>query len=133
MKGSCHCGAVQVSIARAPDYLNRCNCSLCTKLGALWGYFTPREVTVSGRPRTYLRADVEVPSLAFSFCGDCGATVQWTSLEPDPDQTAINMRLFEPEELAGIEVRYGNRRDFPDGERRYYRPPTTFERAVPAA
>ena len=128
MKGSCHCGRVTIEVARRPDYLNQCNCTLCVKLAGLWAYYSQAEVEIVGETRAYRRADMDPPMLGTHFCPDCGATTHWAPTEHfKADRTGINMRLFEPEELLGIEVRYGDKRgpDY-DGERRYARAPTIF-------
>ena len=118
MQGSCHCGRVTVRLAAWPEFINPCNCSLCMKLGAAWGYYPPAE-----------RADVGRPSIVVHFCGACGATVNWSPAAHLPqDRMGINMRLFEPAALAGVEVRYGDRRSDGDAEPRpYLRPPTIFD------
>ncbi len=107
IKGSCPCGAVTVTAARRPDYLNSCNCSMCFRLGTLTGYFDPAEVTIAGPTRSFVRGDIDPQCLTVPFCPDCGATVGWTSLEPlDPPRMGVNMRLFGPEALLGIPVRF---------------------------
>lgn len=112
LNGTCHCGAVRLTIPRKPDYVNDCNCTLCTKSAGLWGYYDPAEVSISGETRTYTRADLPEPALATHFCGTCGCTTHWTMLEdfaathPEmPPRMGINMRLFEPETVGGVEVR----------------------------
>lgn len=106
LEGSCHCGAVRLTIPRAPDYINDCNCSLCVKQGAIWGYFRPDEVTVTGAVDAYVRADLAEPCLANHRCAHCGGITHWSLLPPHPaDRMGINMRLFEPGARAGIEVR----------------------------
>ena len=129
MNGSCHCGRVTIRVPGRPDYLNACNCTLCTKMGGLWGYFPRSQVAIVGETRSYVRADESEPYLGTHFCGHCGATTHWAPLADDAaDRMGVNMRLFEPEELAGIEVRYGDRRSQDAVEpRRYYREPTLFD------
>ena len=51
--GSCHCGAVTVEVARVPAEVTSCNCSICGRLGTLWGYYAPAEVTIVGATATY--------------------------------------------------------------------------------
>jgi hypothetical protein len=116
LSGACHCGAVRISIPRKPDYVNDCNCTLCTKCAGLWGYYDPAEVSISGDTRTYIRSDMPEPALATHFCGQCGCTTHWQMIEafaasrPEmPPRMGINMRLFEAEVVKGVEVR------FPDG------------------
>ena len=43
---SCHCGAVSVRLAKAPEELAECNCSLCFSHGILWTYMSPRDVVI---------------------------------------------------------------------------------------
>src|SRR3546814_20183622 len=59
---TCHCGAVSVQLAKAPEELAECNCSLCFSHGILWAYMSPRDVVIEGATRTYNRADRENPN-----------------------------------------------------------------------
>src|ERR1700682_1913093 len=43
IKGSCHCGETQFEVSEAPASVTRCTCSLCSKRGALWAYYTPAQ------------------------------------------------------------------------------------------
>jgi hypothetical protein len=54
---TCHCGAVSVRLAKAPEELAECNCSLCFSHGILWAYYSPRDVVIEGETRTFNRAD----------------------------------------------------------------------------
>ncbi len=105
LSGRCHCGAVRVTIPAAPAYINDCNCSLCMTRGAVWGYFPPAAVTIIGDTHNYVRADLPDPALATHWCAACGTTTHWASLDPDYDRMGINMRLFDPADYTGIEVR----------------------------
>ena len=51
LKLSCLCGQVRIEIRRRPDFINECNCTLCSKSGARWAYFHPSEVIVGERRR----------------------------------------------------------------------------------
>jgi hypothetical protein len=133
MNGSCLCGAVTVTLAGPPDYMNQCNCTACFKLGTLWGYYTAGQVTVAGHRQVYARDDMAEPSVSFDFCGRCGATIRWAPVPGNPSpRTGINMRLFDPAALRGIEVRYGDRRNHQAIEpRRYARDATIFGEGGP--
>jgi hypothetical protein len=112
---TCHCGAVHVHVAKRPDYLNECNCSLCNSHGVWWGYFAPEDVAVTGETKVYTRADRDEPAVELHFCGHCGCTTHWTPTEVFVAKTGaanrmgVNMRLFDRAVLAGVELR------FPDG------------------
>ena len=115
LSATCHCGKISVQIARTPDYLNECNCSLCNSHGVWWGYFDPEEVTVTGETRVYARADRAEPAVELHFCGTCGCTTHWTLLPAFLEKVGevkcgVNMRLVDREALSGVELR------FPDGK-----------------
>ena len=112
MKGTCLCGRVTVAVPRRPEYMNSCDCSACFKLGSLTGYFPPDEVTIEGETRSFVRSDIK-PWIAFVFCPTCSANVGWTSLEP-LDRMGVSMRLFDPEELVGVPIRFPNGREWDD-------------------
>jgi hypothetical protein len=77
-----------------PESATACNCSICRRYGALWGYgFFDEQVTVSGETRTYLW---DRKSIEFHFCGQCGCVVCWRAAMPGADGRrygAINLRL----------------------------------------
>jgi len=128
MKGSCHCGRVTIELPHAPEYLNQCNCTSCYQLGTLWGYYTKAEVAIDGTPKAYRRADMHPPQINFNFCDQCGCTTHWSPTENASfDRVGVNMRLFDRSELAGIEVRYGDRLNHEGGaQRHFYREPSVF-------
>ena len=39
LKLSCLCGQVRIEIPKRPDFINECNCTLCSKSGLRWGLF----------------------------------------------------------------------------------------------
>lgn len=106
MTGGCHCGAVQVTLAKPPAYINLCDCSLCAKSGGAWGYFEAGEVRVEGSTKGYRRTDYPKPAVEMRFCANCGTTTHWITTEHlDGDRMGVNMRIFEPKDVAGIEAR----------------------------
>jgi hypothetical protein len=112
LKSSCLCGAVTVTVPRQPEYMNSCDCTACFKLGSLTGYFSPGEVTVEGETKSFVRSDIQ-PWIAFVFCPTCSVSIGWTSLEP-LDRMGVSMRLFDPDELVGVPVRFPNGREWND-------------------
>ena len=115
LKANCHCGGVALTLAKRPDFINDCNCSLCSASGAIWGYFSCEEVEVTGPTQTYRRQDYQTPAVQLHSCETCGATTHWTLTEEfldangPADRMGVNMRLFDFAKLAGVIVR------FPDG------------------
>jgi hypothetical protein len=115
LKLSCHCGQIRIEIKKLPDYINECNCTLCSKSGARWGYFHPSAVGIEGRARGYCREDKTDPNAQIQFCAKCGSTTHFTLTANAASKfgnsvMGVNMRLADERELAGIELRY------PDGQ-----------------
>lgn len=114
MKVSCLCGQIRIELKKRPDYINECNCTLCSKSGARWGYFHPSEVSVEGTARGYCREDKAAPATRIQFCANCGSTTHWTltasaAAKYGDTLMGVNMLLADEKDLAGIELRY------PDG------------------
>ena len=114
LKLSCHCGRVRIEIGKQPDYINECNCTLCSKSGVRWAYFHPSEVSVEGTTKGYSRQDKKDPAAEVQFCATCGATTHFTLTASAVAKfgnslMGVNMRLADESDLAGIELRY------PDG------------------
>jgi len=111
---SCHCGRVRLDVAKRPDFIHECNCSLCAKAGARWAYFHPSEVTVAGDTITYCRTDKPEPGADIGFCPTCGTITHFTltaeaQAKHGNSMMGVNLRLAGEADLAGIELRY------PDG------------------
>ena len=107
--GTCHCGAIRITVPRTPDFVNECNCTLCTKLGGLWCYFPEDAVRIEAAPgalAAYIRADLDETWLSTHHCTICGCTTHWTPLpERTLDRMGVNLRMFGDDVLAEVEVR----------------------------
>lgn len=111
---SCLCGQIRITLERPPDFINECNCSMCSKTGARWGYFQPSDVSVEGATLGYSRADKDDPNAQVQFCPTCGSTTHFVLTDSaiarfGNSLVGVNMWLADPQDLAGIELRY------PDG------------------
>ena len=118
LKLSCLCGQVRVEIPKRPDFINECNCTLCSKSGARWTYFHPSEVSVVGTMNGYSREDKEVPAAEIRFCANCGSTTHFILTASavskfGNSQMGVNMRLADEKDLVGIELRYPDGRAWP--------------------
>ena len=91
--GSCHCGAIRLTLRGDPAEVSECNCSICRRVAGLWHYPSPAQVTVSGDPVDYVQGDA---SLTTWHCGTCGCTTHWTAIDPAYDRMGLNLRMFEP-------------------------------------
>jgi hypothetical protein len=136
---ACLCGRVRVEIRKIPDYVNECNCTLCSKSGARWAYFHPSEVSVDGPTGAWCREDKDEPAAELHFCANCGATTHYV-LTPGAVAKfgnvvmGVNLRLADEGELPEIELRYPDGRAWPGhGEFGYVRDAPRIGRNTPAA
>ena len=106
LQGTCHCGAVRVTIPAAPAYVIDCNCSLCRRLGGRWAQFDASEVTVEAAPdamHAYVWGDRTLRTMR---CATCGCVTHWESIsEAAGTRCGVNLRNFDPAVTAGLRVR----------------------------
>lgn len=78
IEGHCHCRAVRVAVPVRPETLGDCNCSLCSRLGTLWGYYPSSEVSITDPEKKlvgYVQGD---RTLTMHHCGVCGCITHWS-------------------------------------------------------
>jgi hypothetical protein len=104
ISGSCHCGAVRYEVPTAPSQLTSCNCSICRRLGSLWAYYAPDDVTITGSTSSYRWGD---KTLDLHHCTTCGCTTHWTPIADmaPANRMGINARLMDPDVVAAARVR----------------------------
>ena len=103
VEASCHCGAVRIEVARAPDVLTSCNCSICRRLASQWAYYPPSQVVVTGPTVTYRWGDEMID---LHHCGTCGCATHWTGVDARVgDRMGVNTRLMDPAVVAGLRVK----------------------------
>jgi hypothetical protein len=118
LKLSCLCGQVRIEIPKQPDFINECNCTLCSKAGARWAYFHPSEVGIEGTTNGYCREDKDDPAAEIRFCANCGSTTHFILTASaiskfGNSQMGVNVRLADERDLAGIELRFPDGRAWP--------------------
>lgn len=124
---ACLCGQVRIELRKRPDFINECNCTLCSKSGARWAYFDPSDVRVEGPTAGYRREDKEDPAAEIRFCANCGSTTHFILTESAVSRfgnsmMGVNMWLAEERDIAGIELRYPDGRSWSgDGAFSYVR------------
>lgn len=108
--GSCHCQATRFQVDGPPETVTRCTCSICSRKGALWAYYTPAQVRfVSQDAKSTYRWQSNM--VAAHFCSVCGVSTynespDFSTGEPDFEnpRIAINARLFEDFDLDAVPV-----------------------------
>ncbi|MEM7616211.1 MAG: GFA family protein [Pseudomonadota bacterium] len=105
IEGTCHCGAVGYEFRDTPEAATRCNCSLCRRLGTLWIYTAPENVTVREAQGATVGYRTASGRLEFRSCTTCGTTVYWRGVAPDYPRMAVNLSLAELDVIDGIRIR----------------------------
>lgn len=107
IKGSCHCGAVGFEFADTPQWLTRCNCSVCRRIGGLWAHAEIRRIKVHyelGATIAYVWGD---KTLARHICKTCGCTTHWETLDPERHpRMGVNMAMCDPADIQGLRIRH---------------------------
>ena len=106
LQGSCHCGAVKLTLPHQPLKATRCNCSICRRLGAVYAYFDLGTVLIEGHPQhtqAYIYGDKTLRTLR---CKTCGCATHWEPLGEAPTgQHGVNLNNFDPALLERVDVR----------------------------
>jgi len=101
VEASCHCGAVRMEIDTPPRELNDCTCSICRRLGALWTYYSPRQVKISGATNIYIWGERVIE---FHSCKICACTTHWSPVDKGYHRMGVNARMMPPEIVAAARI-----------------------------
>ena len=100
--GRCHCGKTSFRIdGNLPQTVTRCSCSICSKRGALYAYYSPEQFSVTSHADRVYRWNSQLVSS--HFCSECGcATYNESpafagdgSWDPKKRVIAVNARLLD--------------------------------------
>ena len=102
----CHCGDVEITADSLPEFLGDCNCSICRRYKALWGYYAPESVSIKTRGDAtvaYIWGDREV---AFQHCRNCGCITHYVTTELCPTRVvAVNFRMVDPALYENVRIK----------------------------
>ncbi|HVF36171.1 MAG TPA: GFA family protein [Candidatus Saccharimonadia bacterium] len=104
-RGSCHCGRAAFEVEGTIDGAMSCNCSLCSRKGALL-WFVPRDQL------TLLADEAALSTYTFNkhvikhrFCPHCGIHPYGEGVDRKGNRmAAVNLRCLEGVELSAIPV-----------------------------
>ncbi|MFZ6863500.1 GFA family protein [Undibacterium sp. Ji67W] len=107
LHGSCHCGAVSLTLPSMPETAVRCNCSLCRRLGGLWAYFPFGSVIISGHPAQtadYVWGDKTLRTIR---CKICGCVTHWEPINGEPGaRHGVNLNNFSLQLREAVKIRH---------------------------
>lgn len=106
LQGSCHCGAVRLTLPWLPETATRCNCSLCRRIAGVWAYYPWGRVKIEGHPEhttDYVWGDKTLRNVR---CVHCGSVTHWEPLgDTAGAKHGVNLNNFDPALLDGVRVR----------------------------
>lgn len=105
-QGQCHCGRMSFTVATLPETVTHCNCSICRRYNAVWGYYQRHEVTLADcdDAATAYRWNDEV--IDFVHCRFCGCMTHYEDVDKLPDsRVAVNFRMCPEAIWQDIRVR----------------------------
>ena len=113
MEGHCHCKLVNWVYSLQLDSVTACNCTLCSRYGALWAYgFLDEGVIVSGTTSTYSR-DRKINN--FNFCSVCGCLTHYLCNSIDENgqrRIAVNLRMLaDPNQITNLPIDHFDGKD----------------------
>lgn len=105
LEGGCHCGRVRYRIDTALSQVSECNCSICSKRGALWTFVAATQFKL-------LRSDDALTDYQFAsrkihhlFCGSCGVGSYSRGIAPNGEDTfAINVRCLDGVDVSALTI-----------------------------
>jgi hypothetical protein len=105
LKGSCHCGAVQIEVTRKPRRLSSCNCSICRRHAGLWGYYDRSKVKITAGKSALDRYAWGDKCLWLCRCATCGCVTHWLPIGRGKNRMGVNFRNFDPSAIQSIRIR----------------------------
>ena len=107
LQGSCHCGAVILTLPSMPESAIKCNCSLCRRLGGLWAYYPLGTVRIEGHPEhtvDYIWGDKTLRTIR---CKLCGCVTHWEPVNGvSGARHGVNLNNFDPRLQESVKVRH---------------------------
>ncbi|HEY0907358.1 MAG TPA: GFA family protein [Methylophilus sp.] len=106
-EGSCHCGDVRFSVAGELTQLMACNCSICSRKGALM-WFVPRANLLLLTPESDLASyTFGKHVIQHRFCPNCGIHVYGEASNPQGERmAAINVRCLSALDWSSLPVKH---------------------------
>lgn len=118
---SCHCGKTKIALPGQPTQARSCNCTYCSRAGAIWAYYKPDQLRFIAQEdeQTYAPRGMN----RHHFCGTCGMQTwgdspDWASMynadgtpkngDPHAMPTErvyqVNLNLVDDLDWSGIEI-----------------------------
>ncbi len=105
-QGGCHCGRVRFEIEAELTRATECNCSICTKKGALHHRVAPERFRLLSGQESLTLYQSGTRIARHWFCQHCGIHT-YSNPRAAPDMVSVNLRCLDDfeTEKGNIEIR----------------------------
>ena len=104
--GGCHCGRARFEVTLDLSSVIDCNCSICSKRGALWAFAKAPQFKLLKGADAMSDYQFNKKKLHHLFCPTCGIGSYSTGRSPDGEATyAINVRCLDDVDVAAIKAK----------------------------
>jgi hypothetical protein len=101
--GGCHCGQVRYDVTADLSKVTACNCSICTKRGALWTFVPAMQFALRAGGDDLADYQFNKRVIHHLFCSQCGVASFSRGRSPDgKEMVAINVRCLDGVDLAAL-------------------------------
>ncbi len=105
-KGSCHCGQIAFEVEGNLEQVMACNCSICSKLGALRWIVPPQDFRLLTPEENLATYTFNRHNIKHRFCPRCGCVPFGEGLAPSSGNSVvgINARSLDDVDLSSLKV-----------------------------
>jgi hypothetical protein len=118
---TCHCGATRIELPHTPEKAGECNCTFCSRTGAVWGYYKPGELNITSDSSGKFYSASGFGN-EHHFCANCGmqtwgVSPDWSSVYnsdgtpkgetgamPTGQIFAVNLRLVDDFDWSSVQI-----------------------------
>ena len=114
-QGSCHCGKVKFEIETDLTWVSECNCSICTKKGAIHHRVKPEQFNLISGEDALTLYQFNTNTAKHYFCNTCGIQ-PFTRPRLNPEMYTINVNTLDNFDLdtQPVEWRHFDGKNFED-------------------
>ena len=107
IQASCHCGNVSLSIQQPPRHLVSCNCSICLRIAAQWGYFLPEDIQLTIKQANTVAYQWGDKNIDFHHCPQCGCTTHYIpTKQSGREKMAVNFSMVDKADREEVNIKY---------------------------
>jgi hypothetical protein len=103
--GGCHCGQVRYDVTADLSKVTTCNCSICTKRGALWTFVSPEHFALRAGNEDLVDYQFNKRVIHHLFCGQCGVSSYCRGVAPNgKEMIGINVRCLDGVDVGSLKT-----------------------------